>query len=324
MKDKVLAMLAAAEDYVSGEKISQTLGVSRAAVWKYINKLRSQGYEISSVTNRGYKITAAPDVITAEAVAPYIKTQRIGRNIFFSETIDSTNEEAKRRYTEPDGSLFIAECQTAGKGRRGRSWSSDSGENIYMSLLLKPDIRPDEVAHITPAVGLAVCRAINSFLPEGKSARIKWPNDVVIGAKKVCGILTEMSAEPDHVEYVVCGIGINVNTKLFADDISDKATSMFRETGLTFTRAKIAAAVMNELEGIYDKFLAGGFSAFLSEYKECCVTLGRAVTVVYDKHQTDGIAVDISDGGALIVEIDGERREISAGEASVRGMLGYV
>ena len=318
VKRKILDMLQSADEYVSGEKISRETGISRAAVWKHIKSLKNKGYEILSVTNRGYRLISSPDLITADGIAAGLNTQFIGRKLFIYDETDSTNERAKAQSGEKEGSVFIAEVQNHGKGSRGRGWVSPKGTGIWHTILLKPDITPSEVSQITLVAGLAVCRTI------GLGAMIKWPNDIVIGSKKVCGILTEMSAEIDMVNYVVCGIGINVNTESFDKEIAHRATSMYLESGEKQTRNDLIASELNYFEYYYKKFLAGGLGAILDEYKENCVTVGRDVTVIYNKETVTGKAVDIDEKGALIVETENGTIPVTSGEVSVRGIYGYV
>ncbi|MCD8390297.1 MAG: biotin--[acetyl-CoA-carboxylase] ligase, partial [Firmicutes bacterium] len=268
MKEKILTILKTADGYVSGERISQTLNVSRAAVWKHIKKLREEGYEIDSVTNKGYRLISAPDILTRDEIASQLETKKIGRNLHYFYQIDSTNNEAKRAWESVDGSVFIAEIQTGGKGRLGRGWSSPAGTGIWMSILLKPDIKPWDASKITQAAGLAVCRALKPY-----GARIKWPNDIIIGTKKVCGILTEMSAETDMVDYIVCGIGINVNNESFDDEISERATSIYIESGKKHSRAEIVCGVLKEFENLYEEFLESGIKNMLDEYTSLCVNI---------------------------------------------------
>ncbi|MBR0469795.1 MAG: biotin--[Clostridia bacterium] len=178
MKQRILDILKNADDFVSGEDISNKTGISRAAVWKHIKSLKNKGYEIDSVTNRGYRLVSSPDLITAEGITQNLNTEFIGRRLFIYDETDSTNERAKAS-GEIEGSVFIAEVQNHGKGSRGRGWVSPRGTGIWHSILLKPDIPPSEVSQITLVAGLAVCKAI------GMDAKIKWPNDIVIGTKKV-------------------------------------------------------------------------------------------------------------------------------------------
>lgn len=318
MKQKILNILQSADGYVSGEKISDELGISRAAVWKHIKKFKSDGYEIESVTNKGYRLISSPDIITEAAIKNGLNTKFIGQNIFVYSETDSTNNRAKEEHNAPDGSLFITEIQNHGKGRLGRGWEAPAGVGIWMSLLLKPDLSPSDVTQITLIAGLAVCHGL------GHNAKIKWPNDIVIGSKKVCGILAEMSAEINMVNYVVCGIGINVNIETFEGELAKKATSLLIETGEKHNRARIVQRVLTEFEALYTDFLQNGLENILPEYKSLCVTLNRDVQVVY-KHETlIAKAVDIDENGSLIVEKDGERITVNSGEVSVRGIYGYV
>lgn len=317
MKQRILDILKSADDFVSGEDISNKTGISRAAVWKHIKSLKNKGYEIDSVTNRGYRLVSSPDLITAEEITQNLNTEFIGRRLFIYDETDSTNERAKAS-GEIEGSVFIAEVQNHGKGSRGRGWVSPRGTGIWHSILLKPDISPLEVSQITLVAGLAVCKAI------GMDAKIKWPNDIVIGTKKVCGILTEMSAETDMVHYVVCGIGINVNTENFDAEIKHRATSMYIESGEKQIRNDIIARELNYFEYYYKKFLEGGLCAILDEYKENCVTIGRDVTVIYKKENVTGKAADIDENGALVVETADGTIRVTSGEVSVRGIYGYI
>ncbi|MBQ3425957.1 MAG: biotin--[Clostridia bacterium] len=318
MKDKILNILKKNGDYISGEDMSRTLGISRAAIWKHINNLKKDGYDIISVTRKGYMLRSAPDVITPDKIYPYLNTRFMARNIKCYKETDSTNEAAKSDYSCPDGTVFISEVQTAGKGRLGRSWLSPRGSGIWMTVLLKPEIPPMDVSQLTLISGIALCRAI------GGKSKIKWPNDIVIGAKKVCGILTEMSAEADRINYVVCGIGINVNTKEFPAELSDKATSILIETGNKTDRCNLIAKVMNEFEPLYNKYIQHGFSSLVDEYKKNCVTLGKEVKVIYRRKEIKGKAIDISSTGGLIIDTAEGILNITSGEVSVRGLYGYI
>lgn len=317
MKLKILNILKNAEGYVSGEKISRELNISRAAVWKHINSLRDDGYKISSVTNKGYRLDMS-DVINAEEICSALNTGKIGRNIFCIEETDSTNSECKRHSDYPDGTVFAAEIQTEGKGRRGKSWSSPKGVGAWFSVLLKPDMCPEDVSKITLIAGLAVCRAL------GNGTMIKYPNDIVIGSKKVCGILTELSAEIDAVNYIVCGIGINVNTPSFEGELAERATSLFIETGEKRSRAQVIACVLNEFEPLYKDFLKNGISNILNEYRERCITLGSNVTAKFGGRIVNGRCIGIDDEGSIEIETDSGVVTVNSGEVSVRGIYGYI
>lgn len=235
------------------------------------------------------------------------------RKVVHKSVCDSTNEEAKRRSDLPDGTLFIADRQTAGKGRTGRRWESEARSGIYMSLLLKPKLSDDCSSQITLIAGMAVARAL------GNGAMIKWPNDVVIGSRKVCGILTEMSHGA-----LICGIGINVNTPSFPDELKDRATSLYIETNKTFNIEKVVADVINEFEPLYRKFIVYGFAPLCDEYKKMCVTLGKTVSVIQNNSKIRCTAEDISPNGGLVVKTDTGTLCVTSGEVSVRGIYGYV
>lgn len=323
-------------DYVSGQEICKMMGVSRTAIWKHVNVLRKSGYIIKSSTKKGYMLIEEPDIITYDEVNPYLKTKYIGRNYIYMESVNSTNVLAKNLSQDmSDGSLIVAEEQTAGRGRLGRSWESPKGEGIWMSIFLKPDIVPQDTPLITHVAALAVVRAIEKVT--GIVPQIKWPNDVVINGKKVCGILTELSAEIEAVNYVVVGIGINVNIKEFPDQLKDVATSLLLETrreGIKkvsddrkdlVDRKLLLAEVLNNFEILYERFLNGQIVHIIEESKKFSITIGKPVKVITREGGFDAIAVDIDNKGALIVERDDGRREtVIAGEVSVRGVMGYV
>lgn len=318
MTNRILKMLKTADGYISGVAISAECGISREAVRKHINKLKAAGYKIESVTNKGYRLSEIPDILDEEDIRDALTAKRMGSRILLFDEVDSTNIVLKQNSALPEGTVAAAEAQTAGRGRLGRSWSSAKGSGLWFSVLLKPDTAPEHVSLITLAAGLAVCRAI------GGSARIKWPNDIIIGSKKVCGILTEMSAETDAVNYVICGIGINVNTPVFESELADKATSLLIETGQKHSRSELLASVLNYFELYYDRLTESGFASLRSEYAQLCVTLGREVIINRRSGVLHARAVDISDSGELIIKTPDGTEALNSGEVSVRGLLGYA
>lgn len=311
MKYKILDLLKRYETYISGEKLSKELGISRNAVWKNIKSLKKDGYVIESLKSRGYRLCFSP-----EKINPQRLKAAVSGNVYYCSTTESTNLEAKRCMNVPDKSVFIAETQTAGRGRLGRAWTSPPGCGIWMSIYLEPEIPAPVVSQLTLLAGLAVSRAI----PDSK---IKWPNDVLIDGKKVCGILTEMSAEMDRVSRVIVGIGINVNNKLFPAELVGKATSIYRETGKITDREELAKSVLKEFFDLYDEFLSKGSESFIAEYSEKCATLGREVVIISKGESKIAKAVEIAGNGELIIERDGKREAVHSGEVSVRGLLGY-
>lgn len=322
-KDEILKLLRTADGYVSGEELSEKLGITRTAIWKNINLLREGGYEIESATNRGYRLACAPDALTECEILNGLKTSVIGRTVYAYDTIDSTNNEAKRlaQAGAPHGSIFIAEQQTNGKGRLGRTWISPRGSGIWFSILLRPNTSPMQITNITLLTGLCMCKAIKLYT--GCDAKIKWPNDIVIGSKKVCGILTEMAAEVDRIEYVIIGTGINVYNEAFPDELSVKATSLQAETQNEISRVALFQLVLETFEQLLKRYSMQDDGIMLEEYKSLCVTLGRRISVVRNQQQICGTAVDITPTGELMMlSEDGSRQEIGSGEVTVQGIYG--
>lgn len=325
MKDKVLGFLKEQDDYRSGEEISQRLGVTRAAVWKAIKKLQAEGYEITSSTKKGYKLEKSPNVITANEVKEDLLTKCMGQEVVYLEVVDSTNNEAKKLAREgaKEGTLVIADEQQGGKGRLGRTWSSPPKEGIWMSLILRPEILPSEASQLTLIAGANMCEAIKK--ETGLDAKIKWPNDIVVNGKKVCGILTEMSAQVEGIDYVVVGIGVNVNMKAFPEDLP-YASSLAIEGGKTYGRKQIVRSFLEGFEKDYESYMKKPNLSFIKErYEQNCITLHKTVKLISRDEEIVAYALQINEEGALIVEMeDGTKKNISFGEVSVRGLYGYI
>lgn len=318
MKADVLASLMQADGYVSGEALSEKLGISRSAVWKAVKALRSQGYEIESATNRGYRLLHAPDFLNAENLRIYLKTRELAKHIYWKKVTGSTNDDAKAADPLcPDKSLFAAEQQTGGKGRLGRQWVSPMSENIYMSLLLKPDIEPDRLSPITLLAGLAVREAVCDVCMV--DAQIKWPNDVLAGGKKICGILAEMVCELDKINCVVLGIGINVNQEVFPPEIEKKATSLKLEGGRKVDRAVLACAVLERFEHYYDAFLKEGITKeVLKRYEDNCINIGAKVTAQTGGQAVSGVATGVLPTGELVINTGGKTVFVKSGEVTLQ------
>lgn len=318
-------MLRKTNDYVSGQKICDTFGVSRTAVWKAVNQLRKKGYEIEAVPNKGYRLIETPDILNLHELQSRRNTNWIGKETFCYEVLDSTNAQATRLAEDgiENGVLIVADCQQAGRGRRGRSWESPAGTSIYMSILLKPDINPNNASMITLVAALAVSRAITQLT--SKPAGIKWPNDIVMSGKKVCGILTEMSAQFDYVNHIVVGIGINVNTETFSEDIANIATSLQLETGMKINRAELIALICEQFEMVYEIYMqTQDLRNLVKEYNANLINMRQKVKVLDPKEPFEGRAMGITPRGELMVDTWESRKLVSSGEVSVRGIYGYV
>ena len=279
---RILELLRRQEGFLSGEDIGRELSITRAAVWKGIKKLREEGYEIEAVTNRGYRLTNPETMYNKRELEQGLKTKTMGQTIYFYEETDTTNNRARELALEgaPEGTLVVAEKQTAGRGRRGKVWESPLGTGIWMSLVLRPQIMPAEASVLTLLCGLATAEAIEA--ETGLSAGIKWPNDILINGKKAVGILTEMDCEMSEVHFVIPGIGINVNTASFPPEIAEIATSLYLECGKTVSRRRLVHRVLERLEEHYETFLwTGSFAAMLEDYRKHCITLGKEVHVWY-------------------------------------------
>lgn len=325
MKAEILRMLRETEGYVSGQEMCNKFGVSRTAVWKVINQLRENGYEIESIQNKGYHLLSVPDVINGIELESIRNTKWAGSETCYFDSLDSTNTKAKELAESgyPSGAFVVAEQQTAGKGRRGRSWVSPRGTDIYMTLMLKPDINPNNASMLTLVSAVAVCNAIRRVAEV--QAMIKWPNDVVVNGKKICGILTEMSAQFDYINHIVIGIGINVHNEHFPEEIAETAGSLLLECGRRFHRADLIEGFLEEFERLYDIYLeTEDMTGMQKEYDQMLVNRGRQVRVLDPKEPFEGKAMGITKRGELIVDTWESRKLVSSGEVSVRGIYGYV
>lgn len=326
MKEEILRLLRSADGYISGQELCNRFGVSRTAVWKAINQLKEAGYEIEAQQNKGYRLVAAPDLMTEAEIKSLMHTDWVAKEVLYFDTIDSTNTKAQELAEKgyPSGTLVVADKQESGKGRRGRSWVSPSGTGIFMTLMIKPDINPNNASMLTLVAALAVAKAITSVT--GEEAMIKWPNDIVVNGKKVCGILTEMNAQFDYINHIVVGIGINVHNESFPEEISQMASSLMIEAGgKRFHRAQIIAETMSYFEQYYDTFLkTQDLSALVREYDKLLVNRNKSVRVLDPKEPFDGKAMGITPKGELIVDTWESRKLVSSGEVSVRGIYGYV
>lgn len=326
MKSEILALLRERADYVSGQELCERFKVSRTAVWKAINQLKKEGYRIEAVQNKGYLLAKEEEVFGQHELESRMQTAWAGKPVTFYDTIDSTNLRAKLEAESGagHGTLIVADMQTSGRGRRGRSWNSPAGTNVYFTLLLKPEFAPDKASMLTLVMALAVAEGIR--VTTGIDTGIKWPNDIVADGRKVCGILTEMSVEQDYIHYVVIGVGINAGKQEFAPEIAATAADLEEICGNKIPRATLVAEIMKAFEKYYALFLQNlDLSGLLEAYNAVCVNCGKEVRVLDPKGEYVAFAKGIDPAGELLVETaDGNIRAIYAGEVSVRGIYGYV
>ncbi len=330
-KETVLKLLQKhSGNYVSGEGISGELGITRAAVWKAVNALRRDGYAIEARKSCGYRLMEAPDRLgETEIRAELGETKLVGRKLVCFESVDSTNAYLKRAASEGviDGTVAVANEQTGGKGRRGRSFMSLPDKGIYLSVLLRPPVEPNHLLPITGFCAVAVCNAIERVAQV--RPRIKWANDLVLGGKKLAGILTELSMEGESgaLQYVIMGIGVNVahTEEDFAGELSSIATSLNLETGASVSRAALAAAMIEELDALYMALLRHRLAPYLEAYRNDCLTIGQEVQLLWEDVHEKVLAVGVDDDlGLQVMRANGTEDVIRTGEVSVRGLYGYV
>ncbi len=319
--ETILDILTQTTEYVSGQALAQRLGVSRQAVWKGVNALRQQGFDIQSVTNRGYRLTSFPEHLNALAVKAALHTHILGAELTVLDSVGSTNDVLKMRGSEgcKSGAVVCAREQVSGKGRMGRTWQSKRDENLYFSFLLRPKMAPAEASSVTLLTGLAICRALQEV--SSLDCRIKWPNDVIVGSKKVCGILTEMSTEFDAVEFIVTGVGVNVAQTAFPDDIAQKATSLLTETGTCYNKNLLLARLLERMEEAFIQYQLELTPQALEDYSRLCATLGRSIGFTRGGTPLCGTAERIDKSGALVVRLpDGALCAVNSGEVTAQGI----
>jgi BirA family biotin operon repressor/biotin-[acetyl-CoA-carboxylase] ligase len=312
---KVLQVLRHAPHPISGEHLAAQLGLSRAAVWKRIQRLKAQGYTIEGSPRRGYRLLAIPDKLLPEEVLQGLNTRVLTGPVHYFETLDSTNNYAKdlAAHGTPEGTVVIAETQTGGRGRLGRDWDSPPGVGLYVSVVLRPLLPPLELPRITLTTAVAVVRTVRRVT--GLTPGIKWPNDLLVKGKKLGGILTEMETESDCIRHVVVGLGLNVNNRKFPPELAATATSLAQVAEGPFSRVDLLKAWLEEFEDLYERFLNQEFPEILAEWKGYTVTLGRGVTVKQGPREISGQAEDVAPDGALLIRVaSGELVKVTSGE----------
>lgn len=327
----ILELLRNQEDFLSGQELSRRLGLSRAAVWKAVDALRREGYAIEARPGLGYRLTAVPDAMTEPEIRSFLgQTHCVGRSLRCFNELDSTNLRARQLAQEgaPDGTVVTADCQTAGRGRMDRSFQSPRGKGVYLTALLRPNLPPERLLPVTAMAGVAVCDAVEELC--GVRPGLKWPNDPVLGGKKLCGILTELSLEGEtgRVQYLVLGIGVNVGQTAgdFTPEVAEMATSLSLALGHPVSRPALAAAELRALDRLYADLLAGNLAPYLAAYRRDCVNLGKTVQLISpDGARETARALGIDDDFSLVVRTEaGEEKTVRSGEVSVRGMYGYT
>lgn len=322
MRSELVRCLNAAEgDFVSGGELAERLEVSRTSIWKQVEALRQLGYVIEAVSRRGYRLVSRPDRLYPWEITSRLGTKRLGRSIEYHEQIGSTNERAKSLAIAgcPEGQIVVAEEQVTGRGRLGRSWISPFAEGLFVSVVLRPPIRPSDAPKLTLVTAVAVQRAIAEVCE--LETRIKWPNDLEVDGKKLCGILVELGTEVDAVSYVIVGVGINANLSMdnLPSDVRQRASSLRHEIGRPIDRVALLSAFLPYLESAYDQAMTHGFETAIELNRRLSSTLGQRVRVIESRGEWEGIAVDIGESGGLLVRTDeGVEREVHSGEVSIR------
>lgn len=306
---------------VSGADLSHKLRISRAAIWSHIEELRALGYEIEATPHLGYRLLSSPDALHADdLIARLGKMKVIGRDIRVFEETTSTNDiiEKLARDDVKEGVVVFAESQTKGRGRLGRKWISPSRKGLWFSILLRPELRPQETTQLTVAAATAIRRAIAAT--PGLKPKIKWPNDILLSGRKVAGILTELSAELDRVKHIILGIGVDVNLSgaEYPPELRKLATSLKIETGKTISRPELAVEILRELDHEYARVCGGKFEAVADEWEEHCETIGHPVTIQVGERRIRGRAESLDDDGALLLRTEyGQLERITGGDVTV-------
>ena len=308
------------QERVSGQRLAETASISRTAVWKHIQALRREGYDIVSEPGRGYRLQEAPDRLHPRLISTGLQTKLLGRDIVSRSEMGSTQELARELAEKdgPEGCLVVAERQSQGRGRRGRSWASLPG-SIAMSVIFRPPLEPWRVSHFPLLAGVAAARAISAST--GLRPLLKWPNDVLINDRKAVGILAEMNADAESIAYILLGLGLNVNAadKDFPSDIRETATSLRREANRPFSRVELIQSLLLELESLYLDYLERGFAPVQALWREMSHTLGRRVRVELPTRTIEGLALDIDASGCLVLRSrEGKEETVSAGDVSLK------
>jgi BirA family transcriptional regulator, biotin operon repressor / biotin---[acetyl-CoA-carboxylase] ligase len=318
-KEVILNVLSQ-NDFISGEVLAKQLGMTRPAVWKYIAQLKEEGFGIEAIQGRGYCLKAVPDILYPDLIHQEINTHRFGQNIIHFLRTDSTNIQARSLAAAgaQEGTLLVAEFQEKGKGRLDRQWQSPSGKNLLFSLILRPDWPPQQAFYGTVLASVSLCRTIRETA--GIEVGIKWPNDLYTGGKKLAGILTEFTTDPDRIEYMIVGIGINCNwAPPKPPPEGQPATSLLQETGHKISRLRLLTGFLNQAEILYEKVKDEGVGLLREEWNRYSLVNNRPVTISNNQNTWTGIGQGIDDFGALILRLDnGQQEKFLAGDVKLR------
>jgi len=313
MRDKILELLRRKEEYISGEDISRHLGMTRQALWKHIQELRDDGYDIVAIPHLGYRILSSPDRLYPPEITEGLGTKFIGRNIHYYDHLPSTMDAAMELCSQDvaEGTAVVAEYQTKGRGRLGRSWVSTKYKGIYCTFILRPDIPSSQIPVLTLMTAVSICEGIKEYA--GVLAQIKWPNDILVNGKKLGGILTELKGEIDAANFVIIGFGLNVNNS--REELVPGAVSLKEEKKEEVSRQELLKEILRRIEENYGIFVRKGSAAILDKWRGYNVTLGRRIKLACRKEHLEGQALDIdSDGGLLVRRDSGIVEKFMAGD----------
>ena len=321
MRARILKLLRQqSQDYLSGEEISRQLAVSRTAVWKHIQELKNHGYEIEAHPRKGYRLKSRPDLLLPEEIRAGLSTKLLGKQIVHFYDTSSTNNEAKRLAADEaaEGTIVVSEAQTLGRGRLNRGWFSPPGGGVWVSVILRPPFPPQEAPKCTLMAAVATVEAIREA--SGLTCGIKWPNDILWQGRKLVGILTEMSAEMDAINFVVLGIGINVSLQKndFPEELRNIGASISMGAGREVSRVEVLQKLLERLEYWYEVVKKEGFEPVLKAWRRESITLGQPVRVLAGEETYDGVAEELAEDGSLLVRTENDLRRVLAGDVSLR------
>ncbi|WP_018922280.1 biotin--[acetyl-CoA-carboxylase] ligase [Salsuginibacillus kocurii] len=321
-RDELLRLLVQEETgFVSGQEISNRLGISRTAVWKQIEELRKSGYEVEAVPRKGYRLLHRPNMVTSEEIKSRLETEHLGQHVIYNEEVTSTQDLAheQAQKSAPEGTIVVADRQTKGKGRLGRVWHSPPEHGLWTSLILRPNIPPYKAPQLTLLTAVAVAEGAGNLT--GAEAEIKWPNDVLLNGKKLCGILTEMQSEADMIHAIIVGIGMNVNQQVqdFPEELKGIATSLRLEYGAPFRRADVLKEILERFEYWYQRFLTEGFEPVRNQWEVYALSFGRRIKARTIQGTIYGIAKGITADGVLLLEDDeGKTQQIYSADIEIQ------